>query len=62
MNLRKLLTTDWITLFFDKSEIKMKSGSKKTKERIENKSNRDKVSYYKPKFRNPFKKKNRLSY
>ncbi len=57
------LTKDWISIFINSSNNKVRSFTKRKKEQIERKSNKDKIAYSKPqRSLNPFKRKKRVSY
>jgi len=61
MNFRKFLTTDWVTVFLDKSEEKGKQLGHKTNEKINHQTSKQKFyKSNKPEYN--FKKKKRLSY
>ncbi len=56
-------TKDWISIFINSSNNKVRSFTKRKKEQIEHKSNKDKIAYSKPqRSLNPFKRKKRVSY
>ncbi len=57
------LTKDWISIFIDSSNNKVRSFTKRKKEQIKHKSNKDKITHSKPqRSLNPFKRKKGLSY
>ena len=61
MNLRKLLTTDWISLGLDKAEEKGKELGHKTKTKIHKPTSYERLNHNKRTLPKPFKKKKRIS-
>jgi len=61
MNLREILTKDWITIFFDKTNEKITQLGHQTNDKINHKTSKQKFyNNNKPEYN--FKKKKRLSY